>query len=88
MLPRDVQDIIYDFALGLRMVHLMREVREAYMLRIRRATRAELAASTPLWIDWVEFNERSWSPFENYIDYTRWLRARRWWGGFRYFDGF
>ena len=88
MLPRDVEDIIYDFALGLRMVHLMREVREAYMLRIRRATRAELAASTPLWIDWVDRKFSCWSPFENYVDYTRWLRARLWWSRFEYYDGF
>jgi hypothetical protein len=90
MLPRDVQDIIYDFALGLRMVHMMRDVEQAYWNRLRTASIADLEADWELYKDWSNMHERvnsgfddapRWrhAPWRDYAHWWDWVNVQWWW---------
>ena len=90
LLPRDVEDIIYDFALGLRMVHLMREVKQAHWNRLRTASIADLEADWELYKDWSCMHERvnsgfddapRWrhAPWRDYLHWWDWVSVQ-WWG--------
>ena len=64
LIPQDVLGVVYDFALGLRMHFLMREVRDAYTRRLRNSSCDELAARPHLYFEWSEMHDRAHQEFE------------------------
>ena len=86
MLPVCILDIICDYVLGLRMVHLNREVREARQKKIRNASKEQLSTNGYVWAEWIDSRDKrgTWAPFENYIQYVDWMNEQPWWVEFQY----